>query len=186
MDVSLSQGFGKPEVVIATGCWKDGAVADGTCRDMPPAADPEPVSADTLTVDAMAYHWKHDYKDDTKFVFNMNLDVTMAKVAAQWTRLQATVSCDGKADKQHTFGPDLSQILPTESFRVTMSAFWSEPLDGMPKQCEIDIGAEKFGNDPAAIAKICVSGDSAKLEACPKKPGKVKDVAVDTPVNVTF
>jgi len=186
MDVSLSQGFGKPEVVIGTACWKDGAVTDAACREMPPASDPEPVSPDTLSVDALTYRWTHDYKDKSKFVYNMDLAVTMNKVVAQWTRLHATVSCDGKADKQHTFGPDLSQVLPSESFSVTMSAFWSEPLAEMPKQCEIVIGAEKFGNDPAEIAKICVAGDSAKLEACPKKAGKAKAVDVDTPVEVTF
>ena len=187
MDVSLSQGFGKPEVTIATACWKDGAVSEGAgCRDMPPASDPEPVSGETLSIDAITYSWAHDFKDKDKFVYNMDLAVTMAKVTEQWTRMHAMVSCDGTADKQHTFGPDLSQLLPGESFAVTMSAFWSSPLEAMPKQCEIVIGGEKFGNDPAEITTICVSGDQAKLEACPKKAGKVKELAVDTPVEVSF
>lgn len=186
MDVSLSQGFGQPEVVIATACWKDGAISDAACRDLPPAGDPEPISPETLAVDSLIYTWAHDFQTKDKFVLNLDLAVTMNKVAEQWARMHATVSCDGKADKQHTFGPDLSQVLPGESFAVTMTAFWSGPLDGMPKQCEVDISAEKFGNDPAPIAKICINGDQAKLEACPDKPGEGKEVAVDAPTEVTF
>ena len=186
MDVHMSEGFGQSEVVIATACWKGGDVADGTCRDMPPAAAPEPMSADSLSLDGLTFHWTADYKDASKVVFNMDLAATMAKAVEQWMRMTATVSCDGKADKKHTFGPDLAQVLPGESFAVTMSAFWQEPLAGVPKQCEVVIGGEKFGSDPAEVAKICIYGDKAELAACPKKAKKAGEAKVGEKVEIAF
>ena len=81
---------------------------------------------------------------------------------------------------------DLAKIFPGESFMVTMAAFWKTPLAAMPKQCEITIGAEKFGSEPAEITKLCVFGDQASKGACPKKAKQSNEVEVDTPVEIGF
>ncbi len=179
MDVLMSDGFGKEETSVASACWKPGGeVADGTCRDIPEIGEIEPVTAETLSVDKVGWMWKKDYKKPDKAVLMLNFVITGNKPVAQWTRLKAQASCDKSEDKEHRFGPDLSQIMPGESFGVNMSAFWREPIDAGTDKCEIKISAEKMGEEPAEVATLCIRGDKASPGAC-KKAKKGKKAGVD-------
>jgi len=178
LDVLMSEGFGKEESSVASACWKPGGeVADGTCRDMPELGEIEAVTADTLSIDGIGWMWKKDYKKPDKAVLMLNLAVTGNKPVAQWTRMMAKATCDKTEDKEHRFGPDLSQVLPGESFGVNMSAFWREPIDAGTDKCEITLQTEKMGEDPADVATLCIRGDKATAGPCKKaKKGKKPEV----------
>jgi hypothetical protein len=181
LELYLDGGYRKPSERMGGVCWTGTAVGSGWCdfyeKEQP---DPEPLDAESISIDEIGLTWKNDWREKEKVVLQTRLAATVNKRTQEKVMLRVKATCGDQEDRERPLGPNLEFVGAGESVRTRTGMFRAAPLEKPDGKCEVTVLAKPLlGKDAVELGTFCLKGSRINTGAC---KGSGKPAAIDKEV----